>query len=171
VEDDGRRTVWKPIFDKEPIASIGALALAPSNPKIIYVGTGVNTIYADSNYGDGIYKSVDGERTGSMWDWGTRGTSGESWSIRGIRTSCWLRRWVTVQGRTKSEEFFARRTEGGAGRKFCTKTMSRRRLIFVSNQGIREWCTRRCGTGFENRDKKVHLTVPGAGSSNQPMKA
>src|SRR5947209_12280749 len=45
-------TVWKPIFDKEPIASIGALALAlaSSNPKIIYVGTGGNTIYADSNY-------------------------------------------------------------------------------------------------------------------------
>jgi photosystem II stability/assembly factor-like uncharacterized protein len=57
-------TVWKPIFDKEPVASIGALALAPSNPKIIYVGTGVNTIYADSNYGDGIYKSVDG---GENW--------------------------------------------------------------------------------------------------------
>jgi len=52
LEDDGRRTVWKPIFDKEPVASIGALALAPSNPKIIYVGTGVNTIFADSNYGD-----------------------------------------------------------------------------------------------------------------------
>src|SRR6266403_1359412 len=57
-------TVWKPIFDKEPIASIGALALASSNPKIIYVGTGGNTIYADSNYGDGIYKSVDG---GENW--------------------------------------------------------------------------------------------------------
>jgi len=57
-------TVWKPIFDKEPVASIGALALAPSNPKIIYVGTGVNTIFADSNYGDGIYKSVDG---GENW--------------------------------------------------------------------------------------------------------
>ncbi len=57
-------TVWKPIFDKEPVASIGALAVAPSNPKIIYVGTGVDTIYADSNYGDGIYKSTDG---GESW--------------------------------------------------------------------------------------------------------
>ncbi len=62
-------TVWKPIFDKEPVASIGALALAPSNPKIIYVGTGVNTNYADSNYGDGIYKSVNG---------------GESWQHAGL---------------------------------------------------------------------------------------
>jgi photosystem II stability/assembly factor-like uncharacterized protein len=57
-------TVWKPIFDKEPVASIGALALAPSNPNIIYVGTGVNTIFADSSYGDGIYKSLDG---GENW--------------------------------------------------------------------------------------------------------
>src|SRR6266446_1378853 len=57
-------TVWKPIFDEQPVASIGALVLAPSNPKIIYVGTGVNTIFADSNYGDGIYKSVDG---GENW--------------------------------------------------------------------------------------------------------
>ncbi len=57
-------TVWKPIFDKEPVASIGAMTLAPSNPKIIYVGTGVNTIFADSAYGDGVYKSVDG---GDSW--------------------------------------------------------------------------------------------------------
>ena len=40
-------TVWKPIFDKEPVAPIGALALAPLNPNIIYVGTGVNTITLD----------------------------------------------------------------------------------------------------------------------------
>src|SRR6266436_5155328 len=57
-------TVWKPIFDKEPVASIGAMALAPSNPNIIYVGTGVNTIFADSSYGDGVYKSADG---GENW--------------------------------------------------------------------------------------------------------
>jgi photosystem II stability/assembly factor-like uncharacterized protein len=57
-------TVWKPIFDKQPVASIGAMTLASSNPNIIYVGTGVNTIFADSSYGDGVYKSVDG---GENW--------------------------------------------------------------------------------------------------------
>jgi len=57
-------TVWKPIFDKEPVASIGAMALAPSSPNIIYVGTGVNTIFADSSYGEGVYKSLDG---GENW--------------------------------------------------------------------------------------------------------
>src|SRR6266568_8183656 len=55
-------TVWKPIFDKEPVASIGALALAPSNSNIIYVGTGVNSLYSDITYGNGVYKSTnDGE--------------------------------------------------------------------------------------------------------------
>ena len=58
-------TVWKPIFDKEPVAAIGALAVAPSNPNIIYVGTGVNTITLDLAYGNGVYKSKDG---GETWE-------------------------------------------------------------------------------------------------------
>jgi photosystem II stability/assembly factor-like uncharacterized protein len=56
-------TTWKPIFDKEPTAPIGALALAPSNPNIIYVGTGVNGIYSDISYGNGVYKSTDAGET------------------------------------------------------------------------------------------------------------
>jgi photosystem II stability/assembly factor-like uncharacterized protein len=53
---DGGRA-WKPIFDDAHVASIGALALAPSNPDIIYVGTGEETP------GNGIYKSTDGGKT------------------------------------------------------------------------------------------------------------
>ncbi len=49
--------VWKPIFDDAHVASIGALALAPSNPEIIYVGTGEETA------GNGMYKSTDGGKT------------------------------------------------------------------------------------------------------------
>jgi len=55
---------WKPIFDGESAPSIGALAVAPSNPDIIYVGTGVNTDYGDVAHGDGVYKSTDG---GGTW--------------------------------------------------------------------------------------------------------
>jgi photosystem II stability/assembly factor-like uncharacterized protein len=54
---DGGR-VWKPIFDDEHVASIGAVALAPSNPDIIYVGTGEQTP------GNGMYKSTD---AGATW--------------------------------------------------------------------------------------------------------
>ena len=55
---------WEPIFDAEPIASIGAIAIAPSNPQIIYVGTGESDMRSDISYGDGVYKSTDG---GATW--------------------------------------------------------------------------------------------------------
>ncbi len=54
---------WKPIFDKEPIASIGAIAVAPSDPNVIYVGTGESCIRGDISYGDGVYKSTDAGKT------------------------------------------------------------------------------------------------------------
>jgi photosystem II stability/assembly factor-like uncharacterized protein len=57
--------VWKPIFDGQPVGSIGALALAPTNPNIIYVGTGVNGVYSDIAYGNGVYKSSD---AGATWE-------------------------------------------------------------------------------------------------------
>jgi photosystem II stability/assembly factor-like uncharacterized protein len=55
---------WEPIFDNQPIASIGAISVAPSNPNVIYVGTGESDFRSDLTYGDGIYKSTDG---GSTW--------------------------------------------------------------------------------------------------------
>ncbi len=57
-------TVWTPIFDSQPIASIGAIAVAPSDPKTIYVGTGESDIRSDLSSGNGVYKSNDG---GSTW--------------------------------------------------------------------------------------------------------
>ncbi|HWW60668.1 MAG TPA: hypothetical protein VN181_04800, partial [Thermoanaerobaculia bacterium] len=60
---DAGRT-WEPIFDKQPIGSIGALAIAPSDPKVIYVGTGEADMRSDIAQGDGMYKSVDG---GTTW--------------------------------------------------------------------------------------------------------
>jgi photosystem II stability/assembly factor-like uncharacterized protein len=59
---DAGRT-WKPIFDEQPIGSIGAIALAPANPKVIYVGTGEADMRSDIAQGDGVFKSTDGGRT------------------------------------------------------------------------------------------------------------
>jgi photosystem II stability/assembly factor-like uncharacterized protein len=53
-------TVWTPIFDGQPIASVGAIAVAPSNAKTIYVGTGESDIRSDLSSGNGVYKSIDG---------------------------------------------------------------------------------------------------------------
>jgi len=60
--DDFGRT-WSPIFDGQPTGSVGALALAPSNPNIIYVGSGEGLRRPDLSTGDGVYKSIDGGKT------------------------------------------------------------------------------------------------------------
>jgi len=55
--------VWTPIFDGQPVASIGALAVAPSDSKTIYAGTGESDIRSSLSFGNGVYKSVDGGQT------------------------------------------------------------------------------------------------------------
>src|SRR5580692_11064167 len=55
---------WSPIFDRQDIGSIGAIAVAPSDPRTIYVGTGEADMRSDIAYGDGMYKSTDG---GKSW--------------------------------------------------------------------------------------------------------
>jgi len=54
---------WNPIFDDQPTGSVGALAIAPSNPNIIYVGSGEGLRRPDLSVGDGIYKSSDAGKT------------------------------------------------------------------------------------------------------------
>lgn len=66
--DFGR--TWQPIFDDQPTGSIGAIAIAPSDPNIIYVGSGEGLQRPDLSTGDGIYKSSD---------------AGETWTHLGLR--------------------------------------------------------------------------------------
>ena len=66
--DYGR--TWTPIFDGQPSGSIGALAVAPSDPNVIYIGSGEGLQRPDLSTGDGIYKSTD---------------AGKSWTHLGLR--------------------------------------------------------------------------------------
>lgn len=61
---------WFPLFDSQPTGSIGAIAVAPSNPNIVYVGSGAGIIRPDLAVGDGVYKSTD---------------AGKSWTHLGLR--------------------------------------------------------------------------------------
>jgi len=54
---------WTPLFDKEDISSIGALAVAPSDHNVIYAGTGEAAIRGNTTYGLGVYKSIDAGKT------------------------------------------------------------------------------------------------------------
>src|SRR5439155_6904043 len=60
--DDAGRT-WQPIFDDVNIGSIGAIAVAPSSPNIIYVGTGEADMRSDIAQGIGRFRSADGGKT------------------------------------------------------------------------------------------------------------
>ncbi len=61
---------WTPIFDDQPTGSIGSIAVAPSDPNVIYVGSGEGLARPDLSVGDGIYKSTD---------------AGRSWTHLGLR--------------------------------------------------------------------------------------
>jgi photosystem II stability/assembly factor-like uncharacterized protein len=65
-------TNYKPVFDKQPVQSIGAVAIDPSNPKTIWVGTGEGWTRNSTSIGDGVYKSTDG---------------GENWTNTGLKGS------------------------------------------------------------------------------------
>ncbi len=57
-------STWEPLFDAESTGSIGAIAVAPSNPSVIYVGSGAGIIRPDLSLGNGMYKSTD---AGATW--------------------------------------------------------------------------------------------------------
>jgi photosystem II stability/assembly factor-like uncharacterized protein len=60
-ENAGR--TWEPIFDSQPVASIGAIAVAPSDPNVLYVGSGEADMRSDISYGNGMYRSADAGRS------------------------------------------------------------------------------------------------------------
>ncbi len=63
---------FKPVFDRQPVQSVGAVTIDPKNPKVIWVGTGESWMRNSVSIGDGVYKSVDG---------------GENWTNVGLRGS------------------------------------------------------------------------------------
>src|SRR5215203_7365772 len=56
-------TTFTPVFDEQPVASIGDVTIAPSDPNVVYVGTGEQNNRQSSSFGGGVYKSTDAGKT------------------------------------------------------------------------------------------------------------
>ena len=78
---DDAGVTWTPIFDQQHIASIGAIAVAPSNPNVIYAGSGEADMRSQIGFGDGVYKSTD---------------AGKTWKNVGLRDSRQIARIVVA---------------------------------------------------------------------------
>src|SRR5881409_2631806 len=65
-------TTFKPVFDKQPVQSIGAVTIDPKNPKVVWVGTGESWMRNSVSIGDGVYRTGDG---------------GENWTNLGLKNS------------------------------------------------------------------------------------
>ncbi|HEX7138680.1 MAG TPA: hypothetical protein VF219_12560, partial [Vicinamibacterales bacterium] len=89
TDDYGR--IWTPIFDDQPTGSIGAIAVAPSDPNIVYVGSGEGLARPDLSVGDGIYKSTD---------------AGKTWTHQGLRDGQQIP-YIIVDPRNSSRLFVA----------------------------------------------------------------
>ncbi len=103
---------WKPIFDDQPVAAIGAIAIDRRNPSIVWVGTGEGNVRNSASVGNGIYRSLDG---------------GESWTHLGLDGSERIHRivlhpddsdvaWVAALGREwgeNPERGIFKTTDGG----------------------------------------------------------
>jgi len=74
---------WEPVFDEQPVASIGAIAIAPSDPNVIWVGTGEAKIRSNVSVGNGVYRSTDG---------------GETWTHLGLEATGRISRIVVHPG-------------------------------------------------------------------------
>jgi photosystem II stability/assembly factor-like uncharacterized protein len=81
TENNG--TTWFPVFDDQPNLSIGDIAIAPSNPNVVWVGTGESNQRQSSSYGGGVFKSTD---------------AGKSWTMAGLPDSGSIGRIVIDPG-------------------------------------------------------------------------
>jgi len=111
---DGGR-VWLPVFDGQSTASIGAIAVAPSSPDTVYVGSGESTLRDSVGYGNGVYKSTD---------------AGKSWTHLGLDETHHIGK-IAIDPRNPNNVFVA-----AIGKLYAANP---ERGVFRSRDGGRSW--------------------------------
>ena len=137
---------WEPISDGFfETAAVGAIAVAPSAPNVIYVGTGEACIRGNVSHGDGVYRSDDGGARGGTSASAIAATSGGSAWTRETPTPCTWRRWGTLGARTASAASSAPATAAPAGTTCSSGASGRGPLTSRWIRTTRACCSRRCG--------------------------
>ena len=156
---------WVPLFDGQPTGSIGAIAVAPSDPNIIYVGTGAGIIRPDLATGDGVYKSTD---------------AGKTWTHLGLRDSADdrddrrrsraipNRLFVAALGHPVRPERRARhlpldRRRRRRSRRCSTRTSTRAATTCASIRATRTSSTRRSGSSSRASSRARDSAAPANG--------
>ena len=106
---------WDPVFDKEPVAAIGAVTIDPTDNKTVWVGTGESNPRQDVSYGDGVYRSTDG---------------GDTWANVGLRGTRYISR-ILVDPRNHNHVIV-----GALGDAFADSTQ---RGVYVTDDGGKTW--------------------------------
>jgi hypothetical protein len=167
--DDYGRT-WNPIFDSQPTQLIGAIAVAPSDPDIVYVASGEGLHRPDLSVGNGIYKSTDAGKT-----WKHLGvTEGQQIPALAVDPRDPDRLFAAVLDapmvRARSGVLFVPSTAGSAGKRSSTRTRTRVDPTWPSILPALRWCMPLCGKCAKVPGRTVTLlSEPVEACSNPPM--
>ena len=163
---------WAPIMDSQPVASIGALAVAPSDPNTVYVGSGEADMRSDIQHGNGMYRSTDaGATLDAHRPGGLALRSAASWSTRTIPRRCSSRRSAIRTARTTCAASTAPPTAARPGRARCSTTATPARSTSRAIPTMRTvyaslWQTRRPPWSVYPPSNG-----PGTGCTNRPTAA
>ena len=171
TDDSG--CTWRPIFDEQPTGSIGAVAVAPSDPNVVYVGSGEGLQRPDLSVGDGMYKSTDARQDVAAPGAARRAADSRrlSWTRGNRRTGCSWPCWGILTGRTRSAACIARPTAARRFRRCCTRTTGPAPSTWPSIRAIRRRSTRCCGRRSRVRGRTGRFPARTAGCSNPPTAA
>ena len=161
---------WTPIFDDQPTQSIGAIAVAPSDPRTLYVASGEGLQRPDLSVGDGIYRSTDGgddlDPPGPPRRPADPGPGGRS---RATPTGCSRRCSATRTARTRSGACSARPTAARPGRRCSISTRTPAPTTSTSTLRTRTRSTPPSGRAARARGSTATPTAAAtAASSSRP---